>query len=317
MLENYRSYLPSAHFIRNLLVCVAVVGLVLLGTRLIARGKEKRASVAAEQKLAQERYNEGTLVAISDLAEKDTDSDGLPDWEEALWGTDPNNKDTDGNGISDKNEVDEKKASVEAASGVSGDTGDLTETEAFSRELFASIAALKESGNLNDQSIKDLASTISENAGEKQIITASYTTADIKMTGDSTTEITNYRTTMTQTLAKYDNSGIGKELIAIDAALSSEADKDKLGELYAVAKAYRALAKDLTLVAVPQAAASMHLDLINSANNTGIALDNIPQIYDNALGGLIGLAQYDKESGVFEQKLRDLQDYFIQNGIIR
>lgn len=317
MFEKYRPYLPSAHFVRVFIVCAALIGLVFLGTNLIARGKEKKASQTAEQQLAQERYNEGTLVAISDLAEKDTDKDGLPDWEEALWGTDPNNKDTDGNGINDKNEIDEKKASVETASGVAANTGELTETEAFSRELFASIAALKESGNLNDQSIKDLAATISENAGEKQIITASYTSADIKVAGDSTAEITLYHTAMVATLAKYDDSGIGTELIAIDAALASEADESKLGELYTIAKAYRALAKDLTTIAAPKAVANIHLDLINSANNTGIALDNIPQIYDNALGGLIGLAQYEKESDTFEQILRDLQDYFIRNGIIR
>ncbi len=31
----------------------------------------------------------------------DSDSDGLKDWEEALWGTDPHNPDTDGDGVSD------------------------------------------------------------------------------------------------------------------------------------------------------------------------------------------------------------------------
>ncbi len=39
------------------------------------------------------------------VALKDTDKDGLKDWEEALWKTDPSNPDTDGDGSSDGEEV--------------------------------------------------------------------------------------------------------------------------------------------------------------------------------------------------------------------
>lgn len=38
-------------------------------------------------------------------AQFDADNDGLPDFEEALWGTDPRNADTDGDGTSDGEEV--------------------------------------------------------------------------------------------------------------------------------------------------------------------------------------------------------------------
>ena len=39
------------------------------------------------------------------LTLKDTDQDGLKDWEEALWKTNPKNPDTDGDGTSDGEEV--------------------------------------------------------------------------------------------------------------------------------------------------------------------------------------------------------------------
>lgn len=38
---------------------------------------------------------------LASYVAKDTDSDGLPDWQEALYGTDANKADTDGDGISD------------------------------------------------------------------------------------------------------------------------------------------------------------------------------------------------------------------------
>ncbi len=37
--------------------------------------------------------------------DKDSDNDGLKDWEESLWGTNPNNPDTDGDGTPDGQEV--------------------------------------------------------------------------------------------------------------------------------------------------------------------------------------------------------------------
>lgn len=48
-------------------------------------------------------------LSISQLAESqnmlDSDHDGLPDWEEAIYGTDPHNPDTDGDGYLDGEEV--------------------------------------------------------------------------------------------------------------------------------------------------------------------------------------------------------------------
>ena len=37
--------------------------------------------------------------------DKDTDGDGLKDWEELLWKTDPNKMDTDGDGTPDGEEI--------------------------------------------------------------------------------------------------------------------------------------------------------------------------------------------------------------------
>src|SRR5574343_1049151 len=40
-------------------------------------------------------------MTISGIVDSDQDSDGVPDWEESIWGTDPKKPDTDNDGISD------------------------------------------------------------------------------------------------------------------------------------------------------------------------------------------------------------------------
>jgi hypothetical protein len=52
--------------------------------------------------------NTATRYAVSKeaMTGRDTDKDGLDDYQEAVHGTDPNNSDTDGDGFTDKQEVD-------------------------------------------------------------------------------------------------------------------------------------------------------------------------------------------------------------------
>ena len=50
---------------------------------------------------------ESTEALLKSYAIQDTDGDGLPDWEESLYGTDPKKADTDGDGVNDAQAVKE------------------------------------------------------------------------------------------------------------------------------------------------------------------------------------------------------------------
>ncbi|MEX2052408.1 MAG: hypothetical protein WD991_01775, partial [Candidatus Paceibacterota bacterium] len=74
---------------------------------------------------------------LADLVGRDTDGDGISDWEESLWGTDPTKKDTDLNGVSDGDEIAELKRQAGMTGGENESQSDLSQTDKFSRELFA------------------------------------------------------------------------------------------------------------------------------------------------------------------------------------
>ncbi len=97
---------------------------------------------------------------------KDSDKDGLRDWEERLQGTDPNNSDTDGDGIFDGLEVRNgtdpldplNKKSEHKKSGALENKDEynyrndpnLTKTDILARDFFVKVVGLKETNLINN-----------------------------------------------------------------------------------------------------------------------------------------------------------------------
>lgn len=84
--------------IRSLLIAIGAVALVILGVWFLFRGSGRKPTAVLPKKVPVVQKETRTNSF-------DTDGDGLLDWEEALWGTDPNNPDADGDGTSDGAEV--------------------------------------------------------------------------------------------------------------------------------------------------------------------------------------------------------------------
>mgnify|MGYP003394785642 CR=1 FL=1 len=88
----------------------------------------------------------------------DTDKDGLQDWEEALWKTDPNNPDSDGDGIKDGDEAQENADNQGIMNGGSEDLGEPPNlTDAFSGALARSLGPkILEEGGLSNIPLTDI-----------------------------------------------------------------------------------------------------------------------------------------------------------------
>jgi len=121
-----------------ILLMAIIIVLFILAVAYVFRSSNKSISVKElpYQELAVKTSN--NFVQTADVYEKDTDGDGLADWEEVLWSTDPNKADTDGDGVLDKDEVYGEAKAQELAyedSALNKNDDTLNTTEKVAREL--------------------------------------------------------------------------------------------------------------------------------------------------------------------------------------
>jgi len=294
-MTKYKTYLPSKKF-TTIIIILLIVGIAVW----LYMRYQKKVIVKNEEVIH---------TTVQELVTQDSDKDGIPDWEEALWGTDAASADTDKDGTSDKAEIDERKRQVAIKTGASLDEQiemNDNETEAFAKEIFATVISLKEAGALTEQSINDLAEKIGQNAALQKDIEDKYTLADMKTGGTNAT----FAKSFDKTLETYLKKGIGTELVVLETSID-QTNEGKAKELETIGKAYLDLAEAVKKIEVPQATAKLALDFANASYKTGVAVSNMTHFYDNPLVGLVGLAQYERYGDTPGDALEKLQTYFI------
>lgn len=257
-------------------------------TNFIFNGEENKNSLSVESK------------TVADLVKADTDLDGVPDWEEALWGTDKNKKITFGD-TPDGTYIANRKKEMNAEQEKVLSEENLTETEEFAREFFASFAALKASGEVDANTINNFSSALGKKL-VNPILEDIYEEEDakIKESEDYSSKRT-YYFSVKAVFDKYKKDGLGKELGTVSETLASsgnasEGISESNEELLIIGQAYKSFAEEMMKVEVPKSLLEYHLKIANSANNTGQSVLNMQKMINDPIVGLSGLSQYQKYS---------------------
>lgn len=299
-----QKYLPSKKFINRAIIIIVS----LIFVYLIVLYKKTYTSLKNPEIIT-------ITTTAGAIIERDTDGDGIRDWEEVLWGTDINNTNTFGQ--SDSEYIKGKKAEMAAKNQLNGEyfEENLNETEKLAREFLATIVALKQSGSLNEFNISNLAKKFSDDYGKKIEIPNRYQITDIK-SGPSTIESKKaYYQKIKNALTIAQKNGMGTELSVIAKFYSDESAPSQ--EIMALSKTYSTLTKTLSEITVPKGAEIFHLDALNESNAMSISLGNVPEIYKNSIIGLIAISQYKNHEANLENATKTLADYFKSNGILK
>ena len=158
------AYLPN----KKIFVLIPILLIIFGGWFYFAQFKGANLKYSKE-----ENNNKGDILAIvdsqADSQNKDTDGDGLKDWEEVLWKTDLNKADTDGDGTPDGEEVrlgrdplkkgpnDKISEKPEAVKGVEELDQSDNVTANYAKKFLANYLVLKQQkGSLTDQDKQNL-----------------------------------------------------------------------------------------------------------------------------------------------------------------
>ena len=242
-----RPYLPSSQFS------------LLAGSLLLSIGL-----VYAASRINDFRTAPGSVIALNPTNGKapagDTDYDGLPDWEEIIYGTDPEVADTDGDGTPDGVEVKTSQDPSIPGAGFSQtkSPADLEEllvgvrtgnaTESIGRNILVSLAAAAGEGASTDEPTQN---RIVERALQELSVEnpPAYGISDIVVVPETVLSLRAYGNAVMTAMGKHISANWGDALFAVGLAVDGI---------------------DESLLSVPAGLVSLHVrmqnDFVASAN---------------------------------------------------
>ncbi|MEI8174501.1 MAG: thrombospondin type 3 repeat-containing protein [bacterium] len=237
-------------------------------------------------------------VTVGDLVNQDTDGDGIPDWQESLYGLDPTKKETTP-GIPDSSVV-SKQSAQNGATTSTKDTipvaENLTQTEKFSRELFATVAAASQNGAMDQTTIDQLGATLAEKIKNPSIRKV-FLLSDIKIISDDTPQaIKEYGNTAGDILKRYPiKTGV---LPILQKFMGDETNFAILLELNPITNQMNKIIEELIKMNVPQSISLLHLDFINSLQRVEENVEDMKLFEKDIIVALSGINQFEKNIAI-------------------
>ena len=262
---------------------------------------------------------ESTHDLLVAYASKDNDSDGLPDWQEALYGTDPNNARSVNPSLSDADAVAQglvqPKFATATTTAIDGnsipgiDAGPTTLTDQFSRQLFGQY--LKNRG-ATQPTPAEIATFVQQGAAQlkkSQVRQVAFNQGQVRVSGTGPDALLVYAADGEKVLSatKIDVSKTGLEFFS---DVVNKNDVSALKKLRGYGTGYAEIARSLMKITVPKERAASHLALANSLMHMSSSVLDWAEINNDPLRAMLGLAQYQDDSVVLGRALKDMHTIF-------
>jgi hypothetical protein len=275
-------YLPSRKFVTVLSI---IVVFVLVVTAFSFRGKSDFSYDTKSNPLIATTASS----SLETFKQIDSDHDGLPDWQEALYGTDPKNPDTDGDGTPDGEEIKEgrdplkantapagqepndkaDKSQIEADNKAVDEYNNLNASQKFARDLLSEYIASQPADRQMSQSEQDdfVLNMLNRVPVKADASVTKESDLNIVPANDASSKSYSYNYyKITEELRSF----IGKDIGYMSTMLSNQTpttasiEKKKIID---VTNSYKKVITELIKIAVPADFSDSHLKMINDMEN--------------------------------------------------
>ncbi len=261
---------------------------------------------------------------LRQYAAKDTDTDGLPDWQEALYGTDPNDAESFKDGVRDGDAASQGLLTPRTlASQVQSDEpvipGTLPEagsvTDRFAKKFFAQYLSTRGTEPPSEDEILAFIQSAVDEIGKEDSGKAMFSAKDVESGGGTGKDaLIAYSALVEVAFANNTTPTEKDELTYFKEALEKEdtAAFKRLGE---ISKAYAGIARAMIDVAPPKEAAAAHLRAANSLLAMSGTVEEMSMMEKDPLLAMVGLGRYEASAKEMIAAFAALSDVFAADGV--
>ena len=301
----------------RILVSASLAVVLIVGSFLLAKSVESPNSAQASTESA----------LLQAIATKDSDGDGLTDWEEALYGTSPNITDTFNLGMTDGEAVTKGLIVPKAIADISVATSspsylnseglppppaESTLTAVFAKSFFTLYLSAKQENSgadLSESEIANIANEALDSLSSAVIIAPDFKSAkDLKISGSGADALKKFAVDAEAVFLKNTSNASKSEIMYLQDAVQKN-DTNALSHISSIAKAYRDSAVGVSVLPVPIELADSILSLVNSLMRVSEISTDFTRVNDDTLTAILALKQYP-------QAVLDLGNAFISIGKI-
>ena len=255
---------------------------------------------------------------LGDLVNKSTTGDGIPDWEKKLYGLDPTKKENVP-GVPDsvtiaklesQNQIGQIEQGLPSSNGTANVK--MTKTDQFSQDLFATVAAASQNGQIDPATENQIGNSLAGNI-QNTPPRKTYLLTDLKISkDDSVTAIEKYSDSLNIVYNKYKVNYTVLDVLQQFSADANNVDISVLAKLNPIIQQTQSIMDGMVKMTVPQSLAVLHLNVLNNFEKIAENLNDI-KLYDtDSIVALSGITKYQTNAPALVSDITKLNDAISQ-----